>query len=171
MPHLETIRLTLLPLTADLAWTAVTDRGRLAGLLGVTVPDEWPGPDLSEVLPLIATDLEQRPELAEWSALMVHREDRMLIGMASFKDMPDPSGTVELGYGTNASYRRQGYTYEATSALLHWAFDQPGVRRVVAECEEENAGSRRTLEKLGMRLVGKRGTILQWEITRTAGQQ
>ncbi len=48
VPTLETIRIQLIPFTLDLKKAAMNDRARLVEMLGVYVPEHWPGPDLAE---------------------------------------------------------------------------------------------------------------------------
>lgn len=61
----------------------------------------------------------------------------------------------------------QGFAFEATRALIEDAFATPGVRRVVAECLDDNRASLRVLEKLGMRRVGSAGSTIRFELRRT----
>ena len=62
--------------------------------------------------------------------------------------------------------RGQGYAGEAARALTEWALGQPGVRRVTAECLEDNLASIRVLEKIGMRPIGRTDEGLLWAIER-----
>lgn len=71
------------------------------------------------------------------------------VGDACFKGAPDELGQVELGYGIDEAFRRQGYAAEAAAALTEWALGQPGVRRVLAQTEPGNEVSRRVLLKCG----------------------
>ncbi len=167
MLHLQTGRLTLVPFTLERVRAAVYDRAALARLLNAHVPDEWPNPDLGEILPMILEARLKDPAEAAWSALILHTADRALIGDIGFKGGPDAEGTVEIGYGIIPSYRGQGYASEAAQAMIAWAFAQPGVRRVTAECLADNAGSIRVLEKVGMRRTGTKdseeGQLITWE--------
>jgi RimJ/RimL family protein N-acetyltransferase len=101
-----------------------------------------------------------RPELDPladpdgWGAwLLFHGEE--VVGDAGFKGPPQ-DGEVELGYSVVPPHRRRGYATEAARALVDWALGQPGVERVVAETEPENAPSQRVLELIGMRRVDQR---------------
>ncbi|MBQ0009548.1 MAG: GNAT family N-acetyltransferase [Ruminococcus sp.] len=67
------------------------------------------------------------------------------IGNFSFKGTP-VRGCVEIGYGTDEPYRGNGYMTEAVKKAVEWAFEQPGVYSVSAECEEDNVACRRVLE-------------------------
>lgn len=50
------------------------------------------------------------------------------------------------------------------NALIEWAFHQPTVSRVTAECLPDNAPSIRVLEKIGMERVSESQTMIYWEI-------
>ena len=45
----------------------------------------------------------------------------------------------------------QGYATEVAAAWLRYGFEEANLARVVAVADPENAGSRRVMEKLGMR--------------------
>lgn len=158
MPHLRTARLELKPFTQALAQTVLEDRDRFADALGVRVPSAWPGPDLAEALPFFA----QEPSLGDWSVLLVHTEDGVLVGEMGFKGGPDAQGDVELGYSLIPAYRGQGLTSEAAAALVPWALRQPGVRGVIAECALDNAASIGVLRRVGFVQFDNDGTMLRW---------
>ena len=148
------------------ARAAVEDRTRLETLLGARVPGDWPASDLRDFLPLYAQQLEADPSLLGWGIwLMVHRTERVVVGDLGFKGKPDHAGMVEIGYSVVPAYRRQGYAFEAVQALVGWAFAQPGVSRITAECSPDNAPSIRILEKLGMRRLETGGHLLRWGLT------
>ena len=59
MQLLETQRLKLLPFTLELKRATLAERARLTEMLGVAIPDAWPGADLLEALPLFIEAMEQ----------------------------------------------------------------------------------------------------------------
>src|SRR5687767_13775645 len=59
----------------------------------------------------------------------------------------------ELGYRLRKSAWGKGYAAEGSSALIRRGFTELGVRRVVAETMVVHTGSRRVMEKAGMRAV------------------
>ncbi len=154
VPDIQTDRLSIVTFSLDLMWAALHDRVALADRLRARVPAAWPGPDYAEVLPGQLRNLENDPDAAVWSALLVHRADSTLVGDAGFLGGPDAHGTVEIGYSIVPAYRGHGLATEAVRALTVWAFEQPGVRRVVAGCAPENSASIRVLEKAGFRHRG-----------------
>lgn len=167
MPRLHTARLTITPFTLDLMRAALRERREVERLLGARVPPGWPNPDEAEALPLFVRELERDPASAEWGQhLFIHTTDRAIAGGAGWKGRPDPTGTVEIGYGVVPSYQRQGYATEGVRALVVWAFAHPEVRRVIADCRQDNPASIRVLEKLGMRRLAPTGDLLNWELPR-----
>ena len=99
------------------------------------------------------------PDEREWYALWIAELNDGTgteIGNLSFKGISE-EGTVEIGYGTNSGYEGKGYMTEAVSAVVQWAKKQPCVRRIEAETEAGNPGSRRVLEKAGFVPTGRCG--------------
>ncbi|MFF8828284.1 GNAT family N-acetyltransferase [Streptomyces sp. NPDC015131] len=66
---------------------------------------------------------------------------------------PVEPGVVELGYRLRRSAWGRGYATEGARALVGAAFRDPAVRRVTATTMTVNAGSRRVMEKCGLRHV------------------
>jgi RimJ/RimL family protein N-acetyltransferase len=62
--------------------------------------------------------------------------------------------TWELGYVFNRSYQGQGFAYESAKALLDYAFQHLGARRIVAMCNPDNHRSWKLMERLSMRREG-----------------
>ena len=48
---IETERLTFIPFSLPLKKVALHEKSRLAAMIGVRVPEQWPGPDFAEALP------------------------------------------------------------------------------------------------------------------------
>jgi RimJ/RimL family protein N-acetyltransferase len=60
---------------------------------------------------------------------------------------------AELGYRLRAAAWGRGYATEGTRALIERAFRECGAERVFAETMAVNVGSRRVMEKSGLRFV------------------
>jgi RimJ/RimL family protein N-acetyltransferase len=75
------------------------------------------------------------------------------IGMAGLlkRDFLD---AIDIGYALLPEYCGAGYAFEATSAVLAYAREQLGAKRVVAIVSEHNRPSIRLLEKLGFSADG-----------------
>ena len=164
--EIRTERLTIIPFARDLALAALRDRAELAERLGGSVPDGWPGPEMASYLPAYAGELAGQPERSAWVRLALRTADRALIGDMGFHGPPDSQGTVELGYSIAPASRGQGYASEGARGLVAWAFAQLRVRRIIARCTPDNAGSIRVLERAGLRQIGTHGEYLLWEVRR-----
>ena len=70
--------------------------------------------------------------------------------------LSDDRLSAEIGWIISKRYQRQGFAYEAASALVVYAA-KLGIRHLTAHCDTENTGSRRVMEKLGMTLTGEHG--------------
>ena len=91
----------------------------------------------------------QHPDQREWYAMwMIELRDGTHIGDLCFKGL-DAKAMTEIGYGILEEYQGQGYATEAVGAAVHWALQQPGMKRVEAETEPDNRASQRVLEKCG----------------------
>lgn len=83
---------------------------------------------------------------------------------------------IEIGYWVAKEAWGNGYATEAARAVLGWVTggDGPGLGRVLAVTNPENAASRRVLEKIGMRSLGESGayygaTTSLYEFVRPVG--
>jgi len=162
--ELETQRLKLVPFSLELKKVTLTDRAKLTGMLGVKIPDTWPGNDLLEVLPFFMKQTEQDPARRVWDVVVIHKADQIAIGGIGFHGPPDGTGMVEIGYNIIPEYEGQGYATEMARGIIAWALQTPEITRVSAECLATNIGSIRVLEKVGMRRLAPEGEMLRWEI-------
>lgn len=80
--------------------------------------------------------------------------------MAGWADGPADSGVASLGYRLRRSAWGQGYATEGARALVRRAFTELGVDEIVATTMAVNAGSRRVMEKAGLRYA--RTVHLDW---------
>lgn len=71
--------------------------------------------------------------------------------------------SAELGYILAREYWGQGLMTEAARLTLQYGFSSLGLRRVDAFADTDNIGSRRVLEKLGMRAVGTENRMVKNE--------
>jgi len=155
---LETQRLKLLPFTVELK------KATLAEMLEVEIPDAWPGADLLEALPFFIEVMEQDPAGLVWDGIIIHTAEQTAIGGMGFRGGPDEAGMVEIGYNIIPAYEGQGYATEMARRVIEWAFHTPGIQVITAECLDDNIGSIRVLEKVGMRRLAPAGNRLKWEL-------
>ncbi len=98
-----------------------------------------------------------------WRVTLV--QGGQLVGNVGFLGEPNDAGEVELGYGTLPGFCGNGYATEAVRRLADWAFSQPDVFFVLAQAAQDNAASRRVLEKAGFLPVGtgREGLLFELE--------
>ena len=80
--------------------------------------------------------------------------------MVNWPDARGQTGVASLGYRLRRSAWGQGYATEGARALVHLAFTGLGAREVVATTMAVNTGSRRVMEKAGLRYA--RTVYLDW---------
>jgi RimJ/RimL family protein N-acetyltransferase len=64
---------------------------------------------------------------------------------------PDSASLAELGYRLRRLDWGQGFASEGAAALIDWGFGSNGYDKIVSGTLAVNRGSRRVMEKLGMR--------------------
>ena len=85
----------------------------------------------------------------EYTLAIVRKEDGILIGGAGFGMTDWNSGTANFGYVLRRSAWGRGYATEASRAVVKWALNELGLRRLIAHCEPAHAASLSVLNKLG----------------------
>jgi len=107
------------------------------------------------------TTLEQARMAIENGPMQMFRQYGHCLYLVQLKQGGDPIGLcgllkrdslddIDLGYALLPEYVGCGYTVEAASAVLQYAFSALDKRRVVAIVASENVKSMRVLERLGM---------------------
>ena len=101
-------------------------------------------------------DLRRDPTATAWylRAILLRGSHGAFVGLTGFHGPPEADGSVELGYEIEPAYRRQGYAVEATTGLVDWAFQQPGIRCVRAAIREDNVASLGVIRKAGFTPAG-----------------
>ena len=83
--------------------------------------------------------------------LLIRKSDRVIVGSADFKDIPNKDCEVEIGYGLGKDFEHNGYMTEAVMAMTQWALKQDGVSSVIAETELDGFASQRILKRCGFK--------------------
>ena len=133
----------------------------LPALLAVNADDEatrylpyasWSGmEDAQAWYGRAATRLEAH-EAAQF--VMVLRETGQVIGSCLLFKFDEASARAEVGYVLGREHWGGGYMLEAMKALVDFAFDEVGLRRLEAEIDPRNLASAKLLERLGFQLEG-----------------
>jgi len=105
---------------------------------------------IEEQLEYIAECRDSEDEL---HAMLVDNETGTAIGTIAITEISDYHGIGEIGIVIgNTEYWSKGYATEAVHALLDYLKDNTKLRRILAECEADNVGVRKALEKCGFEL-------------------
>ena len=156
----RTTRLELRPLPSAAAAALPDDRATAAHLLGATVPPDWPQADLLDLLPSQAAATRAEECFGVW--VIIERKSNTVVGDIGFTGPPAENGSIEIGYSVIPDRRGRGYATEAARALVDWALTHPGVRSIVAGCDNDNLPSIRTLERIGFVRSGESQGQLRW---------
>ena len=156
----ETGRLRLVALDAELARLQLEDRPAFFERLGAQRESAWPPfiddePELGEELRIL-TESPEETGWRGWVFLMGWTPggvDRA-VGVGGFSGPPDNAGVVEIHYAMQPSFREQGLATEAVQGLLAWAFADPRVHMIRARTRSHLTASSRVLEKTGFTHVG-----------------
>ncbi|HET6977742.1 MAG TPA: GNAT family protein [Pyrinomonadaceae bacterium] len=82
------------------------------------------------------------------------RDSDRLIGTTTLFNLNLDNGRAEIGYAMGRAHWGKGYMNEALQALVSHAFEVMQLRRLEADVDPRNAGSIRTLERLGFQREG-----------------
>lgn len=94
---------------------------------------------------------------------LVRKLDRIVVGSADFKNLPNTDGEVEIGYGLGKEFEHNGYMTEAVQAMCQWAMKQELIYHVIAETDIDGIPSQRILERCGFKQY-KQGDTLWWRL-------
>lgn len=101
--------------------------------------------------------LMERYESQPTRYVICRKDTGEVIGMLNLRD--DSSRAVEameLGYQISPAYRRQGFAFEALSAVIRLLQEELKLDLLLAGILEDNVPSRNLLRKLGFREEGRR---------------
>jgi RimJ/RimL family protein N-acetyltransferase len=91
------------------------------------------------------------------------KETDDVIGIIGLKNINHTDLNAELEYWIGKDHRRQGKTTEAIWLILGYAFNTLGLHRVYAVVHEQNIGSVKVLEKVGLIREGIWREASRWE--------
>ncbi|MCD8184011.1 MAG: GNAT family N-acetyltransferase [Bacteroides sp.] len=119
---------------------------------------------MGRVAPIIQIT-ERDPNNFLWHSFwfLIRKTDRVVVGSADFKGLPNKAKEVEIGYGLGKSFEHNGYMTEAVKAMCRWALQQKEVLHVIAETDIDGFASQRILQKCGF-LVNKCEDTIWWKL-------
>lgn len=161
---IETERLELTALTPEQLEWWLNDCPRLEAELGCSYRAEPMEGIFREIVAGQLAAARQDPDNYMWHSFwfLIRKSDRVVVGSADFKDVPDVLGLVEIGYGLGREFEHNGYMTEAVAAMCQWALAQDQVRHVTAETDLDGLTSQRILQRCGF-VEFARGETLWWK--------
>jgi len=95
--------------------------------------------------------------------------NNQVVGLCGYKQPPDGSGKVEIGYGIAEAWRNRGYATFAVGAMLAHARNDPALWSIVAATSASNVASQSVLERNGFERTGTSedpddGPLIWWRI-------
>lgn len=123
-----------------------------------------PAPDVGCVRPFLSEQIARRRAGEALALAIVLTESSRVIGSTDLMDLSSPRrGQAELGYLLARPYWGQGLMTEAAEMTACYGFGALGLSRLIAFADTENLGSRRVLEKIGMRAHGSEIRVVKGE--------
>ena len=83
------------------------------------------------------------------------KDSGKVIGQSNMSLRSTGDQLSDIGWVTHQNYQRQGFAFEATHALMKYAFKNFLLHRIVADIDTRNPESAAMAEKLGMRREGE----------------
>lgn len=108
---------------------------------------------------------QKDPENFMWHSFwfLVRKNDRVVVGSAYFKNVPNENREVEIGYGLGKEFEHNGYMTEAVKTMCAWALRQDTVSSVIAETDLKGLASQRILRRCDFKKY-RQGDTLWWRL-------
>ncbi|UOQ93055.1 GNAT family N-acetyltransferase [Halobacillus shinanisalinarum] len=156
----STRRIRFIPISIDLAQLIIKNPLDFFHAFHLPWDKNWPHDGLKAILPLYIEMLEEDQDVLGYGPwVMIDRNVEEILGDIGFKGKRE-DGVLEIGYQIVTSKRNQGLATEAVKAMCDWAFQQPGITGVEAECDERNIPSQKVLINSGFAQTTRKGNII-----------
>ena len=163
---IETKRLEIIPLTSQQFELWLNNISQLEKELNCTYKATELEGFFLEILKGQLEITKKDPANYQWHSfwMLIRKEDRVVVGLADFKDIPNENGEVEIGYGLGKEFEHNGYMREAVLEMCKWALKQEGVKSVIAETDLDGIASQNILKSCGFKEY-KRNETSWWKIS------
>ncbi|MFH0993373.1 MAG: GNAT family N-acetyltransferase, partial [bacterium] len=127
-----TERLWIIPLSGEELGWYVGDAQSLAERFRLKI-GESPAPFFQAIVGRQCQKVFADPGHWLWLTfwLIVDRETHRIVGSIDYKNIPDDTGTVEIGYGIDKCQENKGYATAAVQAFTANAFTKAAITRVI----------------------------------------
>ena len=110
------------------------------------------------ILPNVADPTKDYLYSTLWTA--ISKDANKMVGDICIVGEPNPSGEIEIGYGTYVEFQKKGFMTEAVGGMIKWAKTQPNVFSIIASTEKENIAS----FKNNFIKIGETDTLFNWKL-------
>jgi len=109
---------------------------------------------VQEFIGMFLNHQKQEPRI-KFQLAVVLKSNNQLIGNCGVRKNGNDAREADIGYELDPKHWNNGYTTEATHAIMDFGFSNFDLHRVWSWCVADNLGSAHVLEKLGMCLEGR----------------
>lgn len=81
--------------------------------------------------------------------IIICKDNRIAVGSAAFKGVPNQINEIEIGYGLGKEFEHNGYMTEAVEEMCKWGLEQENVKHIIAETDLDGYSSQRILQRNG----------------------
>lgn len=143
-------RITLRPMTLDDAATMLGYRS-IPEVNTYTYTPVWTSIDdaIAHVQKLVPKLIDPESGFGKW--MIIRKDTGEVIGDVFLGKDAELQGTTEIGYMIHPDHAGHGFATEAARAAMRIGFEEWKVHRIYARVDEENIGSIRVCQRLGMR--------------------
>lgn len=141
--------LTIRPYRQEDARTLYEELGKDEEIFHYTGWNPYATPDMAEKTVREFIDSYADPHFYGWAIEF----EGILIGTIGAYDYDPESNSIEVGISIIRSFWGHGYATEALTVVLKYLTENEKIAHVTAWCASDNKGSRRAMEKAGMKLV------------------
>ncbi|MBS4534189.1 GNAT family N-acetyltransferase [Clostridium sp. D2Q-14] len=118
---------------------------------------------INNQIKIIENDPENYMYHSFW--FIIRKMDRKVVGSIDFKNIPNESKEIEIGYGLGKNYEHNGYMTETIKIFCELALSNDKIDTVIAETEIENIPSQKVLERCGFKKYREEETIW-WKLNK-----
>ncbi len=164
---LQTERLLIFPLTYSQLLLYLQAENKLENTLKLNrgnriVPVELQEAFKETILPAVSDSSKNYLFSTLWT--VVDNDINRMVADICFKGEPNHSGEIEIGYGTYEEFQGKGYMTEALGVIIPWAFGQPNVKTILAETDQRNKASHKTLVKNSFKQYSVVDSMIWWRL-------
>lgn len=117
---------------------------------------------INKVLPAIKTESVSNLFHTFW--IIILKQENAIAAEICLKGTANEKGEVEIGYETFEDFRGKGIMPEAVGELAKWCFGNESVKAIIAETDDDNIASQRTLEKNNFKIIKTEPGNIIWKL-------